>query len=843
MTGSQKNQLPTMNLPSLPINTVLAELCAALAADRGAVLVAPPGSGKTTIVPLALLEEEWLAGRRIIILEPRRLAARAAARRMSDLLGQKVGDTVGYRIRFERKISARTRIEVVTEGILSRMLQDDPELSAVGMVIFDEYHERTLHADLALALCLDARQLRDDLRVLIMSATLDSAAVAGLLGGAPVIRGEGRCFPVTTSYLARPKPWQLVTAMASAIRRCLTEQEGDILAFLPGSGEIRRLASDLADLPELDILPLYGDLPQDKQDKIFAPAQRRRLILATPIAETSLTVEGVTVVVDSGLMKRPRFDPSCGLTRLETVPISKASAEQRAGRAGRLGPGHTYRLWSRDEHHSLADFQAPEIIGADLAPLLLDLGIWGVRDPGELSWLDPPRSAQVEQARSLLTSLGALDSKGLPTTLGKRLARLPLHPRLGLLLVRGEEKGQGSLACDLAALLANRDILKGEARGESADLERRLAILDLWRRKGTREARARGADPAACRRVDQEARMYRALLKKSSGHQDLAETGNLLAHAYPDRLAQQQGKATGNYLLATGRRARLQGHDPLISWPMLVIPDLDAGAKEGRIFLAASLGKEEIKKDHPQLIEQEKEVFWNQERRRVEAEAAVKIGSIVLERKRWQEAPAQKIASCFLEGVKLLGPNSLPWTKESRTLQTRVDFLHEWLPEEWPTLADEDLFADLAWLAPYVDGMVRAAELKKLDLFSILSSRFSWQQLQEIDRLAPSHLEVASGSRIKLRYEQEGSPVLAVRLQEMFGMEETPTICRGKVPVLIHLLSPAQRPIQVTQDLKGFWHTTYQEVKKELKGRYPKHYWPDDPLTAQATSRVKRKRR
>ncbi len=828
-----------MNLPSLPINTVLAELCTALASHTGAVLVAPPGSGKTTIVPLALVEEEWLAGRRIIILEPRRLAARAAARRMSDLLGEKVGVTVGYRIRFERKISKRTRVEVVTEGILSRMLQDDPELPGVGMVIFDEFHERTLHADLALALCLDARQLRDDLRVLVMSATLDSAAVADLLGGVPVIRGEGRCFPVTTSYLARPEPWHLVAAMALAIRRALQEQEGDVLAFLPGSGEIRRLANELADLPELDILPLYGDLPQEKQDKIFAPAERRRLILATPIAETSLTVEGVTVVVDSGLMKRPRFDPSCGLTRLETVPISKASAEQRTGRAGRLEAGHAYRLWNQEEHHSLADFQAPEIIGADLAPLLLDLAIWGVRDPDELSWLDPPRSSQIEQARSMLASLGALDQQGLPTVLGKRLGRLPLHPRLGLLLVRGEEKGQGDLACDVAALLANRDILKGEARGESADLEQRLKILDLWRGKGAGEARARGADPAACRRVDQESRMYKAMLKKTSKQKDMAETGNLLAHAYPDRIAQQQGTKTGHYLLATGRRARLQTHDPLISWPMLVIPDLDAGAKEGRIFLAAAIGEEEVMTDHPQLLSQEKEVSWSQEKKRVEATISSKLGSLILQKQRWQDAPAEEIADAFLQGVKLLGPHSLPWTKECRTLQTRVNFLHEWLPGEWPAMDDDHLFNDLAWLAPYVEGMTRAAELKKLDLITILSSRFSWQQLQEIDRLAPTHLEVASGSRIKLRYEPGGPPVLAVRIQEMFGMQETPTICRGKVPVLIHLLSPAQRPIQVTKDLKGFWQTTYQEVKKELKGRYPKHFWPDDPFTAEARRGVK----
>lgn len=827
------------DLPSLPITTVLDDVCAALAGHPAAVLAAPPGSGKTSVVPLVLLSEKWLTGKRIIMLEPRRLAARTAARRMSQLLGEEVGETVGYRVRFERKISARTRIEVVTEGILSRMLQHDPELAGIGLVIFDEFHERSLHADLALALCLDARVLRPDLRILVMSATLDSGAVAGLLGNTPVISGEGRCFPVTTTYLTAPEPWKVVAAMASAIRRALGEQQGDILAFLPGSGEIRRLAGELADLPDLDILPLYGDLPQQEQDRIFGPAVRRRLILATPIAETSLTVEGITVVVDSGLVKRPRFDPACGLTRLETVPISKASAEQRAGRAGRLAPGHVYRLWSREAQHSLADFQLPEIVSADLAPLLLDLGLWGVTDPGQLIWLDPPRLSQVEQARALLVSLGAMDEQNLLTALGKGLAHLPLHPRLGLLLIRGEEKGQGRLACDLAALLANRDLLQGEVQKESADLELRLQLLAFWRRHGDGKARARGADPAACRRVDREATMYRALLTRDDGATDVSAAGNLLVYAYPDRIAGQLASGSGQYLLASGRRARLADHDPLLNWPLLVVPHVDAGAKEGRIYLAASVREEEINADHPQLVGQEKEIVWNQETRRVEAWVSTTIGSIVLQKKRWQDVDGEEVAACFLEGIRVSGLDCLPWTQQSRAFQTRVNFLHEWLPRDWPAMTDEALQADLTWLAPFVEGMSRADELKKLDLFTILSSRFSWQQLQDVERLAPSHLEVASGSRIKLRYEPGSPPVLAVRIQEMFGMQETPMVCQGRVPVLIHLLSPAQRPIQVTQDLKGFWQNTYHEVKKELKGRYPKHFWPDDPLVAEARRGVR----
>lgn len=832
-----------MKLPDLPIKSVLGELEAALATLPTAVLAAPPGSGKTTLVPLALLAEQWLTGNRIIVLEPRRLAARAAARRMSELLGEAVGETVGYRIRFERRVSVRTRIEVVTEGILSRMLQHDPELDGVGLVIFDEFHERSLQADLALALCLDVRELRPDLRILVMSATLDIGPIAELLGGAPVISGEGRCFPVAVTYLPPTDHGTIMAGMARAIRRALREQEGDVLAFLSGSGEIRRLAGELADLAELDILPLYGDLPQAEQDRIFAPARRRRLILATPIAESSLTVQGVGVVVDSGLAKRPRFDPATGLTRLETVKISKASAEQRAGRAGRLAPGHVYRLWSRSTHHSLADFELPEIINADLAPLLLELGLWGVSDPGRLAWLDPPRSSQVEKARSLLIRLGAMDEAGLLTDLGKRLARLPLHPRLGLLLVKGEERGLAELACDLAGLLANRDILRGRSAQQGADLELRLELLDLWRRRKTNQATARGADPHACRRVAREAACYRALLSRKGGRATIGQAGTLLLYGYPDRLAGQLAAGRSYYLLAGGRRARLAAGDPLHSHTLLVVPHLDGGAKEGRIYLAAAVAEQEVRSDHPQLVRMEREVAWNHEKQRVEARQCSRIGTVVLTRRPWPGAPADEVAASFLEGVRLLGPGCLPWTKASREFQARLVFLHEWLPEEWPSLADDRLFADLAWLTPYIVGMSRADELKRLDLTAILMGCFSWSRLMDIDRLAPSHLEVPSGSRIKLHYEAGAPPVLAVRIQEMFGMVETPVLCGGRVPVVVHLLSPARRPLQVTRDLAGFWRTTYHEVKKELKGRYAKHYWPDDPLKAQARRGVKARRR
>ncbi len=832
------------NLPEFPINDILPELLTALAAGNSAVLTAEPGCGKTTIAPLALLDQPWLADRKIIILEPRRLAARAAAARMSHLIGDRVGSTIGYRVRFDRKVSRTTRIEVVTEGILIRMLQNDPELGDIGLVIFDEFHERSLQADLALALCLDARQLRDDLKVLVMSATIDSGEISSLLGGAPVISGQGRCFPVAVEYLQRQSKDFLVSRTIKGIDKVLSEQQGDILVFLPGAGEIRAVQASYADRADLVCLPLYGDLPMEKQNLVFikTPGQRR-LILATPIAETSLTIEGITTVVDSGQLKSPRFDPASGLTRLQTMPISKASAEQRAGRAGRLGPGHCYRLWTRAEQHSRPDFLPPEIINGDLAPLLLELALWGVNDPGQLVWPDPPRQGQISQARKILIDLGAIDEKLAITPLGRQLVNFPLHPRLALMLVHGREQGLSKLACRLAAILNNRDPLKHEADRQSVDIEERLHLLAIFKRDGAGAVRAKGGDPAACRRILREAGQYRRLLGKTAEDAEhLSETGNLLASAYPDRIAHKK-PGSGQHLLASGRGATLPAGDHLGQAELLVAAKLDGGKKQGRIFLAASLSMAELRSDHAHLIQTKRTVRWNAEQGRVVAVEEECLGSLVLSQKRWPGAEPEQISQCLLEGIRQAGITCLPWQKKSRDLQARIQSANLWQPDTWPDVADETLLQDLSWLEPYLTGARGLNDLKKLDLADILLARLSWRNQQNLDRIAPTHLKVASGSRIRLRYQSGEPPILAVRIQQMFGCEETPTVAGGKLPVLIHLLSPARRPIQITSDLAAFWRATYREVKKELAGRYPKHYWPENPLEARATNRAKRRKR
>jgi ATP-dependent helicase HrpB len=831
-------------LPALPINEILPELLAALAGGPAAVLAAEPGSGKTTIVPLILRDQPWLAGRKIMVLEPRRLAARAAAVRMSELVGEPVGATIGYRVRFDSQVSRATRIEVVTEGILIRMLQSDPELTGVGLVIFDEFHERSLQTDLALALCLDARPLRPDLKILVMSATIEVTGISALLGRAPVITGRGRCFPVTVEFLARPAADFIVAGAIAGIDRALAEQAGDILVFLPGGGEIRTVLAHYRQRPDLATLPLYGDLPLEKQNLVFAPAPgRRRLILATPIAETSLTIEGITTVVDTGLVKAPRFDPASGLTHLETIPISKASAEQRAGRAGRLAPGHCYRLWTKAEHHSRPDFLPPEIINGDLAPLRLELALWGVSDPGRLAWLDPPRPGPIEQAGQLLVDLGALDEKGAITTLGKLLAGFPLHPRLALMLIRGREQGASEPACRLAALLNNRDPFTDGAGRRSVDLEERLRLLVIFARDGAEAVRAKGGDPAVCRRIAREADQYRKLLgKTATATGSWAGAGPLLASAYPDRIALKK-PGSGQHLLASGRGALLPVGDQLASAELLVAAKLDGGKKQGRIFLAAPLTLAELKRDQPHLIQTVKTVQWDTEHGRVAAVAEERIGSLVLTRKKWPGADPERISQCLLAGIRQTGSAGLPWQPKSRELQARIQAARHWQPDRWPDPSDATLLRDLAWLEPYLGRARSLNDLRKLDLAAILLARLSWPEQQELERIAPTHLEVPSGSRIRLRYQPGEPPVLAVRIQEMFGCTETPTVAGGSLPVRIHLLSPAQRPIQITSDLPAFWRSTYREVKKELAGRYPKHYWPENPLEAEATSRAKRRPR
>jgi len=840
--------VPASAMPTLPIEDVLPELRTALAAHPAVVLQAPPGAGKTTGVPPALLAEAWLAGRTVLMLEPRRLAARAAAARMAKLRGEAIGDIVGYHIRFESRVSARTRIRVVTEGILTRHLQSDPELSGVGLVIFDEFHERHLHADLALALCLDAqRGLREDLKLLVMSATLDGEAVSRLLGGAPIVTSRGRSFPVDVRYLPRDPGGPLPAVVADAIAGALAREEGDVLAFLPGAWEIRRTQELLE--PRLrgaaEALPLYGDLPWEAQDRAILPnGGRRRVVLATPIAETSLTIEGIRIVVDSGFARTPQFDPVTGLSRLVTQRISRAAADQRAGRAGRLAPGVCYRLWGEATQRGLLPHAPPEIRAADLAPLALDLAAWGVGDPGALAWLDPPPGAAYAQARALLSELDALDEAGRITDVGRAMVRLPLHPRLAHMLFAAERLGHGALACDIAALLAERDIFTGEAR-RAADFAQRLETLRAFRCGGRAAAQAHGADANGCARVEQAARQYLRLLSAAqSGEADPGQAGLLLALAYPDRVGLQRAPGDNRYLLASGRGARLHESELRLRQPCLVAASLDAGEVEGLIHLAVPLDPAVLREHFGAHIRCEDVVRWDAQQQAVVARREERFGALPLEARLLQNAAPERLRVAMLEGVRRLGLDALPWTREAREWQARVLSLRHWLPEEgWPDVSDAALLATLEeWLAPYIDGVARREHLARLDLLAILKARLDWNAGRRLEEGAPTHLAVPSGSRLRLEYTPGESPVLRVKLQEMFGCADTPRVAFGRVPVTLHLLSPAQRPIQVTQDLRGFWERTYAEVKKELKGRYPKHPWPDDPWHAVPTARAKPRR-
>ena len=833
----------------LPIEPSLPAICGALRASAALVLQAPPGAGKTTRVPLALLEEPWLAGQTILLLEPRRLAARAAAARMADLLGESIGQTVGYRIRFDSRVSRQTRIEVLTEGILTRRLQRDPALEGVGLVVFDEFHERGLHADLALALCLDSqRGLREDLRVLVMSATLDGAAVARLLGDAPIIASAGQAHPVTRHYLPRDPDGLDLAIVVRAVRDALDRDSGDLLVFLPGGGEIRQVLRRLeAESARADLLvvPLYGDLPDADQQRAIQPDPdgRRKIVLTTPIAETSLTIEGVGIVIDSGWTRVPRFDPRSGLTRLETVRVSADAAEQRAGRAGRLGPGVCYRLWNEATQQRLRPHRNPEMLDADLAPLALELAQWGVADAATLAWLDPPPPGALAQARDLLTDLEALDEQGRITPTGRELAELPAHPRLAHLLRRGAALGLGDLAADLAALLEERDLLRGE-HAFGGDVTARLDALRAFRRDGREGARRRGADPTACARADRAARRWRQLLQLAGNREAPLEStavGLLLALAYPDRVARRRDGGGERYLLANARGARLATGDPLLNRDWLVAAQLDAGASEGRIWLAAPVDPADLTQHLAARIRTVREVGWDERQAAVVARRERRLGALVIDGGPLTDADPEALRRAMLAGVRQLGLDSLPWTAELQDWRARIASLRHWFPEEgWPDLSDAGLAAHLdGWLGPWLDGVTRREHLQRLDLAAALHGLVDGRGRARLNELAPTHLLVPSGSRIRLRYRPGEPPVLAVKLQELFGLADTPRIADGRIPVILHLLSPAQRPIQVTQDLRGFWECTYAEVKKELKGRYPKHPWPDDPWTATPTRRTR----
>jgi ATP-dependent helicase HrpB len=843
-------------MPDTPIIEVLPALRAALAQAPSAVLAAPPGAGKTTRVPLALLDEPWLAGSRIVMLEPRRLAARAAAAYMARLLGEPVGGTVGYRVRLDTRVGPRTRIEVVTEGVLTRMLQHDPSLDGVGVVIFDEFHERSSHADLGLALALQSQLvLRPDLRILVMSATLAADAVAALLGGAPVVRSEGRLFPVATHYRSARPEGHIEGAVAATVVRAVDRHAGDVLVFLPGTAEIRRTAERLAAAPlppRTAVLPLYGDLPQDAQDRAIAPspAGSRKIVLATSIAETSLTIEGVRVVVDSGLMRVPRFSPRTGMTRLVTVPVSRAAADQRRGRAGRLAPGVCYRLWTDAAHASLLDHRPPEILEADLAPLALELAVWGVDDPLELRWLDPPPPSSFAQARELLRELDALDDDGRITAHGRALARLALHPRLAHMLLRAAALGLGSAAADIAALLGERDFLRAPDGSADPDVRVRMPLL----RGDSAVPHGHTLERGALHRARTEARHWRQRLRgvdpeagrdtaRAAAHAGVAHdddvVGLLLAFAYPDRIGRQRG-ARGRFLLRTGRGAAVDAQHNLAGEEFIVAAEVGGHGRDSRIFLAAPLARATIEQHFAAQIEHVTDVAWDVATASVRAVEARKLGATVIGQRRMTDVPEERILAAVLEGIRMEGLALLDWSRDARRLRERLAFLHALAPGDWPDMTDEALLASLEeWLLPWLGGVRTAGGLRRIDLQEALRSRTGWERRVHIDTLAPTHVTVPSGSRIPIDYSDPHAPVLAVRLQEMFGLADTPRIAGGAVPLTLHLLSPAHRPVQVTRDLASFWQDAYFEVRKDLRGRYPKHYWPENPLEAEATRRAK----
>ncbi|MET0089685.1 MAG: ATP-dependent helicase HrpB [Candidatus Thiodiazotropha sp.] len=833
-------------MPELPVKQVIPRLLSALEQHRRVVLSAPPGSGKTTQVPLELLSAPWLEGQSILILEPRRLAARSAARYMASCLGESPGERVGYSIRLERKVSHATRIEVITEGILTQRLQSDPELPGIGLVIFDEFHERNLHSDLALALCLDAQQgLREDLRLLVMSATLDQQRVCEFLQDAPLVEAEGRQYPISLHYLGwEPDRKRIVEQVIAAVSQAWSGESGDLLVFLPGVAEIRGVERGLSsrwqgtqDSPL--ICPLYGDLPAAEQERAIQPdpGGRRRIVLTTSIAETSLTIEGVQCVVDSGWSRQPRFIPGLGVTRLETVPVSRAAADQRAGRAGRLGPGACYRLPGEARHTRLVAHHPAEILQADLAPLALQLCAWGLPDPTGLRWLDPPPQAAYNQAMDLLQLLGAIDPAHRLTPMGREMTRLPVHPRLAHLLLRAPADAHVQ-ACDLAALLSERDILLRQAGdGPGCDLGLRLRLLANWREQGKTE----GLNKAACRQVDLLSRDWVRRLRSRSefAEPDVLSIGAMLALAFPDRIAQRTGHA--RYRLTSGRAVRLAENDPLANDHYLVIPHLEAGQTESWARLAASLGESELRSLPDLQIEAAQWTRWDDQAQRVVSYREECLGALILSRTPMPKAAPEAVRAALLQGIRSMGLDALPWNPKVRQWQNRVCWLgRQKIEADWPDLSNEWLEQHLDdWLGPWLEGVHNRDQLQRLNLMGILQARLDWNQTQHLEQLAPSHLQVPSGSRVPLSYEPDTPPVLAVRLQEMFGLAQTPRICRGRVAVMLHLLSPAQRPIQITQDLAGFWDRTYSEVKKELKGRYPKHYWPDDPLQAEATHRAK----
>jgi len=817
---------------SLPIDEALPALTQALRARDCAVLVAPPGAGKTTRVPLALLDEPWAKDKKILVLEPRRLAARAAASRMASTLREKVGDIVGLRVRFGSQVTRKTRIEVVTEGIFTRMILDDPSLEGVGAILFDEFHERSLDADLGLALARDAQQgLREDLKILVMSATLDGARVAALLGDAPVIESQGRSFPVETRYLGRDARAPIDRQVADAAERALRAEKGSVLVFLPGAGEIRRTETLLRERvsdPSVDIVSLYGALDAQTQDRAISPSPngRRKVVLATSIAETSLTIEGVRVVVDCGLSRVPRYEPDVGLTRLETVRVSRAAADQRRGRAGRTEPGVCYRLWDEAQTGSLEPYTQPEILSADLSSLLLDLAQWGVADPAKLAFLDPPPRAALSEARALLAELGAVDAAGRITDEGRALRKLPLPVRLSRMVVDAAACGAGPLAAEIAAILTERGL-----GGDDANL---LHRLDNFRRDRSRRAE----DARAMAKRWSGAVQVRAF--GASRNDGELSPGALLALAYPDRVARRRGGGGAQFLLANGRGGMLDPASSLAREPFLAVAELTGTASASRIVLAAPISREDIDELFADEIEERDEVTFDHGSASLRARVSRRLGALTLAEQTRAVSADPDSAKLLAAGIAALGIARLPWSKPQLQLRQRVNFVRKAEGDDWPDLSDDALAASAAdWLAPFLAGKTALAQMSADDLAAALDTLLPWAMRQKLETEAPSHFTAPSGSQVPIDYEAPEGPKLSIRVQELFGLARHPAIAGGRVPLVVELLSPAHRPVQVTRDLPGFWRGSYADVKAEMKGRYPRHPWPDDPLAAPPTRRAK----
>jgi ATP-dependent helicase HrpB len=821
----------------LPIDEALPRLTAALRQVRTAVLVAPPGAGKTTRVPLWLLDTLWAADKKILVLEPRRLAARAAAERMAATLNETVGETIGLRVRFGSKVSRQTRIEVVTEGIFTRLILDDPSLAGVAAVLFDEFHERSLDADLGLALAREVQLgLRDDLRLVVMSATLDGARVAKLLGDAPVIESEGRAFPVETRYLGRASNILTERQMAEAVARALKTDPGSILAFLPGQAEIRRtetLLKELSPDPAVDIVTLYGALDAKTQDRAIAPAPpgRRKVVLATSIAETSLTIEGVRVVIDSGLARVPRYEPDVGLTRLETVRVSRAAADQRRGRAGRTEPGICYRLWDEPQTASLELYARPEMLSADLSGMLLDLAQWGETDPAKLAFLDAPPSSALTEARALLIELGALDANGRITDEGRKLRQLPLPPRLARMVVNAASEGAERRAADIAALLSERGL-----GGNDVDLGHRL---DLFRRDNSR--RGEDARRMAKRWAENAARDAASTRKAASlaRAEDELSAGAILSLAYPNRIARNRG-GNGAFLLANGRGANVDPAFALAREPFLAVAEMAGSAAQSRILLAAPITLDEIEQRFSDRIERRKDISFDAASASLRGRYSERLGAIPLIERPLRIETTADTADILAQGIAQLGIDKLPWTKALRQWRDRVMFLRQAEGGEWPDLSESALAESVKdWLSPMLLSKTALADISSDELETAVGALLPWNLKRRLDVEAPTHFSAPSGSSVPIDYGGEEGPRLAIRVQELYGLDRHPSIAGGKVPLLVELLSPAQRPVQVTRDLPGFWRGSYAAVKSEMRGRYPRHSWPDDPLHAAATRRAK----